>query len=372
MNDKIYVKGAREHNLKNIDVSIEKNKLIVITGLSGSGKSSLAFDTIYAEGQRRFIDCLSTYAKNFLLKLNKPDVDAINGLCPSIAIDQKTTSRSPRSTVGTVTEIYDYLRLLYAKLGVPQCPKHKVPVKGQSLDQIQSEILLKNKGQKIIVLAPVARSKKGEFKKEVDTWIKAGYLSAKIDRKWVYLDSFTGLNKNSRHDIDIVMDKLDLTRTKNFDIRLSEAIASAINLTGGFVSIETKNGKNQNHSTLLACPKCGYSFTNIDPLFFSFNNPKGACKTCNGLGTRDIREYEVTEYTSHSGTLTQTEWKIDSDNPDFDWKNTRTCKKCQGSGLKQDALNVFYKGKNIHELCEMSVKNLYFLLKEKNEKKDRI
>ena len=369
MNDKIHVKGAREHNLKNIDVSIEKNKLTVITGLSGSGKSSLAFDTIYAEGQRRFIDSLSTYARNFLLKLNKPDVDVIHGLCPSIAIDQKTIGHSPRSTVGTVTEVYDYLRLLYAKTGTPQCPRHKIPVEKQSMDQIKSEILLKNKGEKIIVLAPVARSKKGEFKKEVETWIKAGYMSAKIDNKWVYLDSVTRLNKNSRHDIDIVMDKLNLAQTKDLDTRLSRAIASAISLTGGFIHIETKNGKNQNHSTLLACPECGYSFNNIDPLFFSFNNPKGSCEVCNGLGTMDIQEYEVTEYIPDSGAATRMEWKIESDNPDFEWKDSLICKNCQGSGLKTEALSVFYKSKNIFELSEMSIKNLYSFLKIKDKKK---
>ncbi len=372
MNNKIHVKGAREHNLKNIDVSIEKNKLTVITGLSGSGKSSLAFDTIYAEGQRRFIDSLSTYARNFLLKLNKPDVDVIHGLCPSIAIDQKTTSHSPRSTVGTVTEIYDYLRLLYAKVGTPQCPRHKIPVQGQSLDQIKSEILSGNKDEKITVLAPVARGKKGEFKKEVENWIKAGYVSAKIDNQWVYLDSVKGLRKNSRHDIDIVMDKLNLAKTKNLNVRLSQAIASAISLTKGFISIETKNGKLQNHSTLLACPQCGYSFNNIDPLLFSFNNPKGACQSCNGLGTQDVQEYEVTEYIPNSGTVTQTEWKINNDNPDFEWKDSRVCKDCQGSGLKEEALNVFYKDKNIFVLSDMSVKNLHSVLKIKDEKRQNV
>ena len=369
MNDKIHVKGAREHNLKNIDVSIEKNKLTVITGLSGSGKSSLAFDTIYAEGQRRFIDSLSTYARNFLLKLNKPDVDIIEGLCPSIAIDQKTIGYSPRSTVGTITEIYDYLRLLYAKAGTPQCPKHKIPVEGQSLNQIKSEILSKNKGEKIIVLAPVIRGKKGEFKKEIETWLKAGHISAKIDNQWVYLDSITGLHKKSRHDIDIVTDKLNLEQTKNLDPRLSQAVSSAISLTGGFVSIETKNGKIQNHSTLLACPKCGYSFHNIDPLFFSFNNPKGSCEICNGLGTPDIQEYETSEYTPGSDRVTITEWKIRNDNPDFEWKNIKVCKNCLGSGLKKAALNVLYERKNIFELCEMSVKNLLSFFKSKQSKR---
>ena len=370
MINEIHVKGAREHNLKNIDVSIEKNKLTVITGLSGSGKSSLAFDTIYAEGQRRFIDSLSTYARNFLIKLNKPDVDIIQGLCPSIAIDQKTTSHSPRSTVGTITETYDYLRLLFAKVGVPQCPKHKIPVQGQSLDQIKSDIMSKNRGEKIIILAPVARSKKGEFKKEVDTWIKSGYFSSKIDQKWVYLDSFTGLNKNLRHDIDIVIDKLDLGKTQNLDTRLSQAINSAVSLTGGLLNVETQDGKSQTHSTLLACPKCSYSFTNIDPLFFSFNNPKGSCSQCKGLGTRDIKEYDVFEY-SQGREIGRKEWKIDTGNPDFEWKDTKICRYCQGSGLKKDSLNVFYRDKNIFELSQMSIKNLHSFLKEKAFFKNR-
>ena len=368
-NNKIHIRGAREHNLKNIDISIEKNKLTVVTGLSGSGKSSLAFDTIHAEAQRRFIDSLSTYARNFLLQLNKPDVDLIEGLCPSIAIDQKTIGHSPRSTVGTITEIYDYLRLLFAKTGIPQCPKHKVPVQGQSLNQIKSEILLKNKGEKIIVLAPVVRGKKGEFKKEMEKWLKSGYSSAKIDNQWVRLDSLKGLRKNNRHDIDIITDKLHLKQTEDIDARLSQAISSAISLTGGSVKIETKNGKIQNHSTLLACPKCGYSFSNIDPLFFSFNNPKGSCEVCNGLGTSDIQEYEITQYSPGSGMTTSTEWKLKHDSPDFEWKNTRSCQSCQGSGLKKDSLNVLYENKNIFELCEISITELLVFLKNKKENK---
>ncbi len=358
MNDLIIVKGAREHNLKNISVDIAKNKMTVVTGLSGSGKSSLAFDTIYAEGQRRFIDSLSTYARNFLLQLNKPDVDSIHGLCPSIAIDQKTIGHSPRSTVGTVTEIYDYLRLLFAKVGTPRCPTHKIPVEGQPLDQIQSGILERYIDKKIILLAPVAKSKKGEFKKEIDSWIKSGYLSAKIDGKWVYLESISGLKKTNRHDIDIVIDKIHLKDTDDSKHRLSQAIASAVGLTEGLLTVEGKDGTRQNFSTRFACPECGYSFSNIDPLLFSFNNPKGACEECNGLGTQDIYEYEVSEHLPGVGQKKHVEYNIDSDNPDMEWKDTSKCASCLGSGLKETALNVFFEDKTIYNLAQASITSL--------------
>ncbi|MCJ8276101.1 MAG: ABC-ATPase UvrA [Bdellovibrionales bacterium] len=363
MNDKIDVKGAREHNLKNISVSIEKNKMTVITGLSGSGKSSLAFDTIYAEGQRRFIDSLSTYARNFLFQLNKPDVDDISGLCPSVAIDQKTVGHSPRSTVGTVTEIYDFLRLLYAKAGTPLCPTHKVPVEGQTMEQIQKDVLKNFKGEKLIILAPVARSKKGEFKKEIDSWIKAGYVSAKIDGKWVYLDSVKSLKKTLRHDIDIVIDKIILKDDEKSFLRLSQALSSSITLADGKVVIESKSKKVKNYSTVYACPICGYSYSDIDPLLFSFNNPKGACESCNGLGTQDVEEYEVNEYEAGAGTTTHTEWRLNSENPDFEWKDTETCESCGGSGLREEALNVYFKDHNIYDLASFSTKKLYEFFK---------
>ncbi len=358
MNHKIVVRGAREHNLKNINVEIEKNALTVITGLSGSGKSSLAFDTIYAEGQRRFIDSLSTYARNFLMQLNKPDVDSIQGLCPSIAIDQKTIGHSPRSTVGTITEVYDYLRLLYSKVGLPLCPTHKIPVEGQSLEQIKIDILKHFKNEKAILLAPVAKGKKGEFKKEIENWMSAGFLQAKIDGQWVYLESVKGLKKTHRHDIDLVMDKLSLVESDKLDLRLSQAISSAVTLTDGLVVVETKSGSRRNFSTRFACPECGYSFSNIDPLLFSFNNPKGACESCNGLGTEDIYEYEVSEYVPGSGQSKSLDWKIDSENPDMDWKDASACQDCHGSGLKEAALSVYIEDKNIFDLSKMSISKL--------------
>ena len=359
MINSIRVRGAREHNLKNINVEIEKNKLTVITGLSGSGKSSLAFDTIYAEGQRRFIDSLSTYARNFLLQLNKPDVDVIDGLCPSIAIDQKTIGHSPRSTVGTVTEVYDYLRLLFAKVGTPRCPTHKIPVEGQAIDQINNDIFKLFRNEKIIFLAPVAKGKKGEFKKEIDDWIKAGYLSAKVDGKWVYLDSLKGLKKTNRHDIDIVIDKLSLKETEENKHRVAQAVSSAVTLTDGLLTIESKTGERRNFSTRYACPECGYSFTNVDPLLFSFNNPKGACEDCNGLGTQDIYEYETSEHISGVGESKSVEYKLDSENPDMEWKDTSACDTCMGSGLKETALNVFFQEKTIYDFSTMSITSLH-------------
>ncbi|MCB0377600.1 MAG: excinuclease ABC subunit UvrA [Bdellovibrionales bacterium] len=358
MKNTIEVRGAREHNLKNINVSIEKNAMTVITGLSGSGKSSLAFDTIYAEGQRRFIDSLSTYARNFLMQLSKPDVDAIDGLCPSIAIDQKTVSHSPRSTVGTVTEIYDYLRLLFAKAGTPLCPKHKIPVEGQTLDQILHSIYKNFPDGKLIILSPVAREKKGEFKKEVERWIKLGYLQAKIDGDWVYLETVQGLKKTLRHNIDIVVDKVVLRDDKQTRLRVSQALSNAIALSDGQVVIESKDGEQANFSTHFACPKCGYSYTEIDPLLFSFNNPKGACSTCNGIGTIDIEEYEVHDYQPDVGSTSHTEWRLNTDNPDFDWADTSACPDCKGSGLREEALNVYFQDQTIFDLTQMSTQKL--------------
>ena len=357
MIDKISVRGAREHNLKNINVDIQKNTLTVVTGLSGSGKSSLAFDTIYAEGQRRFIDSLSTYARNFLIQLNKPEVDSIQGLCPTIG-------HSPRSTVGTVTEVYDYLRLLYSKVGTPLCPKHKIPVEGQSLEQIKLDILKHFKNEKAILLAPVAKGKKGEFKKEVESWISAGYLQAKVDGTWVYLESVKGLKKTNRHDIDLVMDKLVLKDSEKVDLRLSQAISSAVTLTDGLVVVETKSGERKNFSTRFACPECGYSFSNIDPLLFSFNNPKGACESCTGLGSEDIYEYEVSEYVPGSGQSKSLDWKLDTDNPDLDWKDTTLCQDCGGSGLKETALSVYIEDKNIYDLSRLSITELKDFFKD--------
>ena len=277
----IVIKGARENNLKNIDVTIPRGKLVVLTGVSGSGKSTLAFDTIFAEGQRRYIESLSSYARMFLGQMSKPDVDVIDGLSPSISIDQKTTSHNPRSTVGTVTEIYDYLRLLYAHLGTPYCPNCNKPISTQTVDDIINQVMQMPEGTKIIVSAPVVRGKKGRFDKELASWLKDGYLRAKIDGQDYMLDEPITLDKNIKHNIYLVIDRLVIKPDLN--TRLSESLENALKLTGGIVTIEA-NGEETLFSTNHSCPQCGYSIEEIAPRLFSFNTPFGACPNCSGLG----------------------------------------------------------------------------------------
>lgn len=356
----IDVRGAREHNLKNISVSIPKNKLTVITGLSGSGKSSLAFDTIYAEGQRRYMDSLSNYARHFLEQLKKPDVDSIQGLSPSIAIDQKTISNSPRSTVGTVTEIYDFLRLLFAKVGTAHCPVHHLPVEGQLPEEIIKKVLALKKGTRIVIYATVARSKKGEFSKEFQKWSKLGFISARVDGEVVEINESLKLAKTKRHDIDLIIDKLFIE--SRFSVRIAESIHKAILHGDGNILIEDLDLKSSTHfSTHRACPKCGYSFSEIDPLLFSFNNPKGACETCLGLGTIDIIEYEEETLSKGDEMIRrkETKWKIKGEASDDDDSieivSLRDCEKCSGTGLKPDALNVFISEKNIVDLSNLSI-----------------
>ncbi len=359
----IDVRGAREHNLKNVSVSIPKNKITVITGLSGSGKSSLAFDTIYAEGQRRYMDSLSVYARHFLEQLKKPDVDSITGLSPAIAIDQKTISSSPRSTVGTITEVYDFLRLLYAKVGTPECPTHKIPVEGQLPEEIIKKVLSFPKGSKIIIYATVARSKKGEFSKEFQRWSQLGFVSARVDGEIIDIQENLKLAKTKRHDIDIVIDKVIVE--DKFKTRISESIHKAITVGGGYLLVEELGRANHTFSIHHACPQCGYSFTDIDPLLFSFNNPKGACETCNGLGTLDIEEYEE-ETLSRGDEMVrrkETKYKIrgekssdDEEGPEI--QALRDCTACGGAGLKKDALNVFINKKNIVEMAALAIEDL--------------
>ena len=277
----IVIKGARENNLKNINVTIPRGKLVVLTGVSGSGKSTLAFDTIFAEGQRRYIESLSSYARMFLGQMSKPDVDVIDGLSPSISIDQKTTSHNPRSTVGTVTEIYDYFRLLYAHLGTPYCPNCNKPISTQTVDDIINQVMQMPEGTKIIVTAPVVRGKKGRFDKELASWLKDGYLRAKIDGQDYMLDEAITLDKNIKHNIYLVIDRLVIKPDLN--TRLSESLENALKLTGGIVTIEA-NGEETLFSTNHSCPQCGYSIEEIAPRLFSFNTPFGACPNCSGLG----------------------------------------------------------------------------------------
>ena len=292
MQDKIYIKGARENNLKNIDLEIPRDKLVVITGLSGSGKSSLAFDTIYAEGQRRYVESLSSYARMFLGQMDKPDVDYIDGLSPAISIDQKTTSKNPRSTVGTVTEIYDYLRLLWARVGVPHCPKCGKEIRRQTIDQIVDRIMELPQGTRIQVLSPVVRSRKGEHAKVFEDAKKAGYVRVRVDGIAYDLSEEIKLEKNKKHNIEIVVDRLvikpDLTR------RLTDSAETAMSLSGGLLYIDlVSSGEQLSFSQNYACDDCGISLEELEPRLFSFNNPHGACPTCTGLGVQLLVDPEL-------------------------------------------------------------------------------
>ncbi|MGX8711871.1 MAG: excinuclease ABC subunit UvrA [bacterium] len=278
----IFVKGAREHNLKNIDIEIPRDKLIVFTGLSGSGKSSLAFDTIYAEGQRRYVESLSSYARQFLGQMEKPDVDYIEGLSPAISIDQKTTSKNPRSTVGTVTEIYDYLRLLYARIGIPHCPICGREIKQQTIDQIVDRILNLEEGTKIQVLAPVVRGRKGEHTKEFDAARKSGFVRVRVDGNLYDLSETIQLEKNKKHTIEVIVDRLVIH--PSIHSRLSDSIETASSLSGGIIVINVAGGDDITFSQNYACPEHGISVEELTPRMFSFNNPFGACPKCTGLG----------------------------------------------------------------------------------------
>ena len=280
----ITIKGARQHNLKNVNLNIPRDKFVVITGLSGSGKSSLAFDTIYAEGQRRYVESLSAYARQFLDQLGKPDVDSIEGLSPAISIEQKTTSKNPRSTVGTVTEIYDYLRLLYARVGKPYCYQCGKPIAAQTTQQIVDEILAMEPGTKIMLLAPVVRGRKGEYKKELQRYAREGFVRAKIDNRAYELSDPPKLDKKFKHDIDIIVDRLVIK--EGITRRLTDSAETALKLAEGILKVETTQGESRLFSERFACLTCGISYPELEPRMFSFNNPFGACPTCDGLGSR--------------------------------------------------------------------------------------
>ena len=284
--DNIYIKGARTHNLKNISLEIPRNKIVVITGLSGSGKSSLAFDTLYAEGQRRYVESLSTYARQFLSMMEKPDVDQIEGLSPAISIEQKATSHNPRSTVGTVTEIYDYLRLLYARVGTPICPDHNEELKAKTVSEICNDVFKMGDGSKLMILAPLVRGKKGEHNSVYEDLRKAGYVRVKVNGVVYPIEEFPELEKNKKHDISAVVDRIVLKKTEEGRSRLSESIETSLFLSDGLVEIEQMDGdKNiQLFSSNFSCSKCGYSIPELEPRMFSFNNPYGACEKCDGLG----------------------------------------------------------------------------------------
>ena len=285
----IRIKGSREHNLKNIDVDIPKEKITVITGLSGSGKSSLAFDTLYAEGQRRYVESLSAYARQFLEMMQKPDVDMIEGLSPAISIEQKTTSKNPRSTVGTVTEIYDYLRLMYARIGTPYSPATGLPIKSQSVSEMVDQVNKIKKGTKAYLLAPIVRQRKGEYKKEFSELLKKGFQRVKVDNIFYEIKDVPELEKNIKHNIDVVVDRIVID--KNLNSRLADSFETALNLTDGIAVIETFSSSNKINNRIIysakyACPVSGFTIEEIEPRLFSFNSPKGACISCDGLGTQ--------------------------------------------------------------------------------------
>jgi excinuclease ABC subunit A len=288
----ILVRGAREHNLRNVDVDLPRNRLIVITGLSGSGKSSLAFDTIYAEGQRRYVESLSAYARQFLELMQKPDVDLIEGLSPAISIEQKTTSRNPRSTVGTVTEIYDYLRLLYARVGIPYSPATGLPIESQTVSQMVDAIIALPEGARLYLMAPIARGKKGEFKRELADLRKRGFQRVKVDGEMLEIDEVPALDKKYKHDIEVVVDRLVVR--DGLQIRLADSIETALELSDGLLFAEdATSGERHTFSAKFACPVSGFTIDEIEPRLFSFNNPFGACPACDGLGTKMYFDAEL-------------------------------------------------------------------------------
>ena len=444
MQNYISVKGAKENNLKNIDVDIPREKLVVFTGVSGSGKSTLAFDTIFAEGQRRYVESLSSYARMFLGQMQKPDVEKIDGLSPAISIDQKTTNNNPRSTVGTVTEIYDYFRLLFARTGTPHCPNCGREIRRQTVDEIADKIMALGEGSRVYINAPVVRGRKGEFKKELESYRKSGYVRVEIDGSNYELGEEIKLDKNIKHTISVVVDRLIVK--DGIQKRLSDSLETAIKLTGGLVAC--RSGETETlFSTKYACPDCGISIEELEPRLFSFNNPYGACDECKGIGfKKEISEELVLGDTSRSlnqGALCISGWNLDSskftqmyfralskrykfslDTPikdlpreildillygnngeslDLEYSTrtfqgkyqssfegvicnlerryaetasdytkseiekymvTKPCSSCGGKRLKKEALAVTVGGKNIHELCEMSVEKLYKFVSE--------
>ncbi|MDE6189822.1 MAG: excinuclease ABC subunit UvrA [Clostridia bacterium] len=315
MQDSINIKGARVHNLKNIDIKIPRDKLVVLTGLSGSGKSSLAFDTIFAEGQRRYMESLSSYARQFLGQMDKPDVDYIDGLSPAISIDQKTTSHNPRSTVGTVTEIYDYLRLLYARIGLPHCPHCGKEIVQQSVDQIADKVLLSEAGAKIRVLAPIVRGRKGEFAKQIEGYRKSGYSRLIVDgSEYNIVDEEVKLDKNIKHNIKIVIDRIVMKPDVNR--RLTDSLETALKLAEGLVEVEV-NGEITLYSSKYSCPDCDVSIEELQPRMFSFNSPFGACPECYGLGFKtalDINKLVKWDKSLAEGALDVSGWNMDFSN----------------------------------------------------------
>jgi len=334
MHNSIVIKGAREHNLKNIDVTIPRDRLVVITGLSGSGKSSLAFDTIYAEGQRRYVESLSAYARQFLEQMGKPDVDSIEGLSPAISIEQKSTSHNPRSTVGTVTEIYDYLRLLFARVGRPSCFQCGEEITAQTVQQMVDAIGLLPEGSKFQLLAPIVRGRKGEYRKELLDMRRAGYVRARVDGRLVDLGEDIALDKQKKHTIEIVVDRLVMKQGEAMARRLADSVETSLKLAGGLVGVLTDNGNVSLYSEALACIRCGVSYPEITPRVFSFNSPHGACPACDGIG------YAMTPGSSD----------------DEDFTLLEPCEVCRGARLRPESLSVKVAKQSIAEVTHLSVR----------------
>ncbi|MEK9888174.1 MAG: excinuclease ABC subunit UvrA, partial [Gammaproteobacteria bacterium] len=296
---KISIRGAKVHNLKNIDVDIPRNKFVVITGLSGSGKSSLAFDTIYAEGQRRYVESLSVYARQFLSLMEKPDVEHIDGLSPAISIEQKATSHNPRSTVGTTTEIYDYLRLLFARIGSPRCPEHQIELDSQTISQMVDAVLKLPIDEKIMILAPIVQNRKGSHQKLLTELSHQGFLRARVDGEILMLDEMEDLDGKVFHTIEIVIDRLKIR--EDISSRLTESIETALNLSSGIVKVASMSDPaswdEKIFSAKFSCVECGYSLQEMEPRLFSFNNPVGACPACDGLGVKDM--FDADKVVSH-------------------------------------------------------------------------
>jgi len=339
----IVIKGARAHNLKNLDLTLPRDKLIVITGLSGSGKSSLAFDTIYAEGQRRYVESLSAYARQFLEQMDKPDVDSIEGLSPAIAIEQKTTSRNPRSTVGTVTEVYDYLRLLFARIGRPHCPQCGDPITAQTVQQMVDALMAQPAGAKLSVLAPIVRDRKGEYRKELQDSRRAGFIRARIDGKPHDLAEEIALDKQKKHTIEIVVDRVVLKHDDPTMQRLADSLEIALKQAHGLVVVSVEGGKDLIYSEKLACVRCGFSYSELTPRLFSFNSPHGACPACDGLGHEPPKGCPV--------------FGEDDEYEEDAFETLTLCPICKGDRLKPESLSVLLDRKSIAAVTRLSIRD---------------
>ena len=382
MNEKIVIKGAKEHNLKNVNLEIPRDKLVVITGLSGSGKSSLAFDTIYAEGQRRYMESLSSYARQFLGRMEKPNVEEIEGLSPAISIDQKTTSKNPRSTVATVTEIHDYFRLLYARIGIPHCPVCGQEIRSLSVDQIVDSMMALGEGTRLTVMAPVVRMRKGEHEKIIERIRKEGFTKVRIDGEMHQLDDGEEikLEKNIKHTIEIVIDRV--IAREGQESRIAEAVELGISHGDGLITciVQRRNGEElceeelKTYNTKLACPDHGITIEEMEPRIFSFNAPFGSCRTCNGLGfiqkidpdllytkTGKKMPIEIVHYYQKRYEATYSDYFKDEL---ARFTTTKVCPDCEGKRLRKEVLAVTVGGKSIADVCDMSVARCLEFFKE--------